>query len=389
LLAPFMCDILHDHEATPLLRVLAHSPVITALNAGGTVLLNRELKFNRVFLLETTEVVSYSISVLVLGVILQSAWALVLGLLTGFVCRAIATYFISGERVGFGFDRAKYSEMYRYAKWIRVQSVVTFLLTTADNLVVARVVGTTSVGLYRMAFQVATQGSSTLIVILANVAFPAFSRLRSEPEHLRETYRGVLGLVATLMVPVTIIFVILADLFVQVVLGPKWGLATQCVRIIGLAALVRSFLSTSSPFLQALGYTRADFLLRTWQAVPMLSLLYPLGFYYGITGVANAVLIGALVTVPVWAYVLTRRHYLSLRDLLEPLAVPFLAGAVTSVVLLSLPDPEPTLVNFVLYCAILAAVYGGILLLALRLTPNLGVATVIRAVRVSQKPRHA
>jgi O-antigen/teichoic acid export membrane protein len=191
------------------------------------------------------------------------------------------------------------------------------------------------------------------------------------------------------MVPITVIFVILADLFVQVVLGPKWGLATQCVRIIGLAALIRSFLSTSSPFLQALGYTRADFLLRTWQAVPMLALLYPLGLYYGITGVANAVLVGALVTVPVWVYVLTRRHYLTLRDLLEPIAVPFLGGAVASFVLLCLPTPEPTVLNFLLYCAVLGVVYCAILGLAWRLTPHLGLGTVIRAVRISQKPRPA
>lgn len=376
--APWWSEFLHVPEAVDMLRLLGLAPLITAVGSGGAWVLRRNLRFRRLFLLDAIESVSYTAFALAAGFLLHNAWALVIGLLGGLTVRAIATHLVTPRPVRISFDWPKYVEMYRYSRWLRGSSVLGFALNMADNMLVARVVGTTSVGLYNMAFQIATRASSVVTGMLNEVAFPAFSRIQTDRERVRVSFRGLIGLQAALLMPVTAILLTAGDLVLRVVLGPGWGLASETLRFLALAICVRAFLETAPQVLRALGYTRADFLLRVTQAVPLLLLLYPAARFNGIVGVGMAVLAAAVIALPAWAYVLTHRAPVTLRDLAEPLVAPIIASTLGALGVVVLPAPRADWQDLVARLALFAAVYLGVSALLYRWLPASGLAAARR-----------
>ena len=378
--APYWCALFHVPEATAMLRVLGIGQLITGFRNVGIVMLDREFRFNRVFAMQAAEAVTYSIFVVVAGVVLRNAWALVIGLLAGFSARVVASYIVTPFRARLGFEWTKFREMYRFSGWTNGYNIVDFLLETSDNAVVAFIVGPTALAEYRMGYQIATEGPLALQWMVTGVMFPAFATIQSERVRVTQTFRGLIGLVGAVLFPITAALVALGPVAVPLLLGQRWSLAAQPLQILAGAGLIRGLLNTSSPLLLGLGLSRRDFLLRLTQALLMLALIYPAGLFYGMNGVAFGVLGAACLSLPLWAGMVTRAATLGSLDILMPLLAPALASALPLVTLLVL-RPEVTWAYLLGEGFTLAAGYVGISAILFRWMPSSGLAAALQAAK--------
>jgi len=113
----------------------------------------------------------------VLAYIYRSVWALVLGTLTISVLTSVLSHFVfPGPKNRFCWDRAALSELVNFGKWIFFGTVVMFLATNIDRLLLSTLITTEMLGIYQIAFMI-TSMPNTLIKRFGNkVVFPAVSR---------------------------------------------------------------------------------------------------------------------------------------------------------------------------------------------------------------------
>src|SRR5207237_147922 len=84
----------------------------------------------------------------------------------------------------------------------------------AAHTVVGAALGPTSLAFYRMGYQISTEGSSALQLVLTPVAFPAMSRVQSDLERVRAGFRAMLGLSVVAILPLTGALILFAPLAV-------------------------------------------------------------------------------------------------------------------------------------------------------------------------------
>lgn len=379
-LAPAWCDLFRVPEATPLLRVLAFVHLIFALHNIGTDLLRRNLSFGRIYVLQGSEAVAYTIVTLVAGLTLHSAWALVLGTLGSYAARVIASYWVTPIRAGIGFDRVRFLEMFRFSRWTNAHVFLSFVVETVDNAVVARFVSSTALAFYRMGYQVATEGSVALQYVVTEVAYPAVARLQFDRDHVRQSFRGILGLTCASLFPATALLALLGPMLVPLALGERWAPAGAPLQILAFAALARGVLETARPVLLGVGRSREDFVLKLVQATCLVAIVIPAGIVGGVEGVARGVLVAAALSLPVWGYLLRTYVALTWRDIFEPSIAPAIATLCGTAILIYLEPAGPSWVSLVARAAVLLVTYLGVSALLLRLLPRSGFAAARRAI---------
>jgi O-antigen/teichoic acid export membrane protein len=357
-----------------MLRVLGLSQLIHGLHNTATYLLRRNLAFGHYFILHGSEAVAYTVVVVAAGPILHNAWALVLAVVISYATRVTASYFVTDVHPRLGFDRAKFKEMFEFSRWTSAFSVVDFALEAGDNTVVGAALGPSALAFYRMGYQVSTEGSSALQLVLTPVAFPAMSRMQFDLERVRSGFRTMLGLSLLAILPLTGGLILFAPLAVPLLLGDRWSPAVGPLRILALAALFRGILEIARPVLLGLGRSRDDFALKLFQVILMLALAYPAAVSGGIIGVSVAVLAAAVATLPAWAYALVRTAHVAWSDVTRPVLAPILSGAIAIGTLLVVMAPGGGWAELLVYVALYGVLYAGTSLVLRRVLPGSGLA---------------
>ncbi len=377
-LAPYWCAYFRVPEATTALRVLGLSYVVMGFHSISTAVLTRELRFDRLFYNYAVEALVYACVTIALSFWLRNIWGPVLGLVAGFTTRTAVSYLISPVRARLGFDLAKAREMFQYTKWLTGYTVASFVLETSDKAVTGRVLGTEPLAQYRMAYQLATEGPLSLQWIVARVAFPAFAKIQHDRSRVVANLGAVLGLVATIILPVTVGLILFGSILLPLLLGPGWTPAVPPLQILAVAALLRAIIDTAPPVLRALGHTRADFALKLIQVVALLGLLYPGTRLYGTAGAAWAVVLAAALAMPAWAAALRSALDLRWRDLVLPFVAPTVASLLAMAIVLLLPAAPPTWLPLMGYGLVFLAVYTGASWILHRTLPGSGLGLMLK-----------
>jgi PST family polysaccharide transporter len=355
--APLWCGLLNVPEATDMLRVLGLAHVIGGLQSIGPIVLRRQLQFDRIFVMNAAEALSFSVVAVAGALMLHSASALVIAVLSSATVKVAMSYLVSPIRVGLAFDRARFGEMFAFGKWTNAHFLVDMILETGDNAIVARIAGPTILAFYRIGYQLATETSSALQWVVTTVAFPAVSSIQFDQAHVRRSAAGLVGFASASLVPATIALVFLGPTGIALLLGERWMPAAVPLQILSVAALLRGLVETARPVLLGVGKSRTDFGLKVFQAVCMVGLAVPAGVFFGMSGVAWAVLLSAAISLGPWVLLMSRNLGQRPVDVVSPLATPLIAGSVTALVLWLMPHVGGEWVDVLSRGAALLVVY--------------------------------
>ncbi len=110
------------------------------------------------------------------------------------------------------------------------------LMLRIPELVVGRVLGTASLGYYRVAWRLMDMISQTVLQPLGNVAFPALAHLQMDIRRFADAYTQLLGAGAIVTCPLFFGGGVLADALVPALFGHQWAESSLIVRLFPLLA---------------------------------------------------------------------------------------------------------------------------------------------------------
>lgn len=342
LTAPEVAEFLGSRDAAPVIQVLAFTLFLAGVGVVPFARLQRELRQKALFGIELVAfVVSTGVAV---GLALagQGAMAIALGRLAAMVAVVALEFVVTRTVPRFGWDRAVISSGLRFGFPLAGAGLLSLVLLSIDNVMVGRLGGVVMLGLYSLAFNIASWPSSVIGTAIRAVAMPAFAR-RSDSSGTADE-EGVLlssTLAWSFAVPVSTALAVLASPLVVLLYGQKWAGAAVALTWLAALGAVRIVTDVWVAYLTASGRSGLLFACQGVWLVVLLPTMWWSVQAFGLVGAGAAhVGVALLVALPAFLCAL-RRTGLRAGPVLRALLVPGAAAvpaALAGVLVVRLSD---------------------------------------------------
>ncbi len=367
--APVVASFFHTAAATPILRVMGASLMISGFKNVGVIYFDKELQFRQRFIFRSVPQLFDLMVAVTAAVLLKNVWALVLGVLARSVVMIIASYRTHPYRPRLVWDRKKMGDLISFGVWIFGSAVLTYFSGNLDDIIVGRVLGATMLGFYTMAYTLSSITSHQITGVVQEVAFPAFSKVQHDLSRLRGAYLRTLRGVSVLVFPVAAGLWFVGPQLVETFMGEKWLPLIPAFNVLLLWGLLRSVGTVTSPLLFAAGRPDINMKLHLVTVVLLAVVIYPFTRSWGIVGAAWATVAAGLLPVA-YLLLLTGRFLGTQRwATLKSLTIPISVSGLMLVILFLVRSAGATTGPLLLVWApsLGIVVYGGLMLVTSRL----------------------
>jgi O-antigen/teichoic acid export membrane protein/SAM-dependent methyltransferase len=306
-LAPAIAGALRAPDVVPLLRWVAAASLLRSFYGLGPLLRVRRVDLAPSIRLQVAGEAAETVVAVAAVAALRSASGLVVARLVAVACEVAGSYLVPGFRPGLALAWRDLRPLVRTGRWFFLSGLLTYLSTSADDLLVGRLAGTRPLGLYRVAYRIAYLPTTETSLVAGRAAFPAFARSHeASPERARAAFRRYVALAAGLAAPAAAVIAATAPDLVRVVLGPAWTEAAGPLAIMAAAGFLHAVVGTGGAFFAGAGRPQLDTAIQTVRTVVLLGTLPALLAAHGVTGAAVASLASVAAAVPVWAHGVSR-----------------------------------------------------------------------------------
>ncbi len=307
LVAPAFTAMMGAPDATLPVQLLALSVLLNGVVATPAALLQRAFRQDQRMIADQINVwlgAAVSLAMAVLGF---GAMSLVIGSLVGGAVSSILLVRLAPQPLRFGYDPTVVRPLLDFGLPLAGASIIVFLVSFIDQLVVGRMLGPEQLGFYVLAVNLAGWPLILFSRPLRSVAPALFARMQHDPVEMSNSFGRVLRPVVAVGFPLCALIAAAAPEIVRVVYGPAWTGVGPVLRWLAVLAAARLFFELSYDYLVVRGRSR---ILLQIQLV-WLALLAPAAWlgvrYGGIEGAALALLLSSLVaSVPMYAAELRR-----------------------------------------------------------------------------------
>jgi O-antigen/teichoic acid export membrane protein len=289
----------------PLFAVLSVTFLFSALGIVQGALLVRDMRFRS---LQTRTVIATAVSCaagITAAALGAGSWAIVTQHL---VITAVSTALLwraSSWRPRPMFSRKSLREMAGYSSNVLGVDVLGWATVSLDNFLIGRYLGAAPLGAYSIAYSVMTTPLKRIASPLSTVFFPAFSAMQDHARIAAGWLRAN-GMVALVVVPLTLGMIPAAPDLVAAVFGPEWEQAAELIQILAVVGMLQALAGLCDGVLQAIDRTRELF--RFTLILSVLSVgAFAAALPWGVDGVAWAFL-GVTVVMQPALVVLTARQ---------------------------------------------------------------------------------
>lgn len=366
LLAPYAANFFGEPQTVGIIRVIAFTFLLDALNNIGVTYFRKELEFNKEFLFRISGVVIDAVVAICVAIIYPNAWALVAGKLAGSSVKLAASYLMHPYRPALEMNWQKARELWSFGKHIMGSSILRFFILQGDSFVLAKILGAGALGLYRYAYRTSNMTATEISDMIAKVAFAAYSKLQENQQKLKAGYLKTVQVVSLAVFPIAGGLIVLAPEFTKIVFGNDWLPMVPAMRILCLLGPLKCF--QRAPAFRAVG--RPDIILKLSciRFVVLALTIYPLTKKLGMTGTSLSALAASLSSQPFAFYCLQKFIGARFKDVALLLSFPV---AATLIMMLSVFAAKSAIVNIGPVSLLLLVCLGAALYIILILSARL------------------
>jgi len=333
--SPFISGFYHlGDQGIWLIRVLSLSLFLTSFKTIPSILLERELKFEKLVIPEIVETLIYNGLAVYMALHGYGVWSLVIAILARTVAGAILLNLLSPWRIGWGFSRDSARGLLSFGVPYQLNSVLALIKDNVTPTLIAYWYGPAAVAYVNLAQNIATRPME-LINIVSRVMFPAYARIQHDTVRLKRWIEKSVSFMAYLYLPMITGLLLTARPILEYLYADKsakWlpSLPTLLLFLAGAYPIIVTTTYTNA--LYALGRPKVVLTLMTIYTVLTWTLGAPLIYKFGFVGIAMAGLVITYITLPLVVREMNKVVSVNTWDSLKkPLLASFIMGAVTFV----------------------------------------------------------
>jgi O-antigen/teichoic acid export membrane protein len=287
-LAPPVAAYFGEPKLVAIIRVLAIAFLLNGIGVPSASILQREMAFKEKAAAEIAGNLAAGVSTLVLAVLGYGVWSLVFGSL---ILRLVTTVLYCVYRppvFNRSFSLRNVGLFTNFGFHVTASRFLWYVYSTADMAIIGKVLGSTQLGYYSLAFQYSSLPLEKFVTILNEIAFPSFSSVQHDTATLQRHYLKLVNFVALVTFPMFIGLSLVADSAVVVFLGARWLPVVLPLRILCVVLCFRAIETIHAPLAMAKGRPQVVLGNTMLGAIVLPPSFYIGARYAGIEGVALA-----------------------------------------------------------------------------------------------------
>ncbi len=297
--APFIASYFKNQNADYILYLVSVVPIIRGFINPSCIKYQKNLEFNKQFKYDSVIFFVDAIFAIGLGVITKSENSFVWAMLASTILEVILSFVYFKPTPKFIFEKEKTMEVINRGKWITGAGIANYLFQNIDDIVVGRVMGTASLGIYQQAYKISTLPVSEVGEVFNKVTFPIYVNLKNDRFRLRNAFLKTLIIICMLVIPFGYIVFKFPVEIIRFVLGETWISAAPVLQILAIYGMLKAI--SNSFFSLFLGIDKQEVVtyITLFSTVCLVAILYPLVKIFGILGAGYATIIATLLTIPI------------------------------------------------------------------------------------------
>lgn len=302
IIAPLVAAFFQTPESLPLLQLISIVPLLRGFINPAVIKFQKDLQFQKEFWYRFLVFAVDAIMAMIFAYLTKNPASIVFGLIAGVVFEVLLSFVIVKPLPHFGFETSYFTKILHRGKWVTLSGIFHYLFQNGDNIVVGKLLGSSSLGLYQLGYSLAILPVSEVADVVSRVTFPVYTKIAGDKERLKKAFFKTTTVVTLLTVPFGFLLFLFPEQIVGLVFGSKWIGIVPTLRILAIFGMVRAIAGSSSALFLSIGkqeYVTAV----TLASIVGLSLsIIPLVLQFGLIGAALAALIGTFTALPLFVY---------------------------------------------------------------------------------------
>jgi O-antigen/teichoic acid export membrane protein len=231
--------------------------------------------------------------------------------------------------------------LWKFSRKIALNDSLNYIARNFDNIVIGRVLGAQTLGLYSRAYNIMLFPLQNFVNILNGVLFPSFSLIQDDLVRIKEIFYKAIQSISFITLPFMLFAWLYAPELVLTVLGQEWQEIVGILRILLILGVLQIHSSFSTSIFLAMG--RSDLPLKvSYIAKPILIVVILLTVNQGVTAVAIGVTVVSGASSLLQLILASNLINLSVKKLLAGLSVVWMINILVVIpfVLVSVYNPE-------------------------------------------------
>lgn len=310
-----------DARAGHVAAVLGMGLLISGSGLQHSALLNRELRFAWLGIIDIFGLlVMYGTSI-VLAIILRSYWALAIGTLAGSLTQNLLYWYASPFRPGRP-SLSGIGSLARFGGHMTGFGLLNFCVRNLDDVLVARFAGASAAGLYDRSYRLMMMPLQNINGPINRILQPILARLRDEPARYRRIFALAIRGTMLAIAPGVAVAALLSERLMPWLLGGQWVQAGPIFFWLGLTGLIQPIANLTGLLFITTGRGAA---MMRWGVVSAIITIaaFAIGIRWGAVGIAEALFLSMAVRLPLLYRWSTKDTPVSTADLygaqIEPL----------------------------------------------------------------------
>jgi O-antigen/teichoic acid export membrane protein len=283
--APWAAALYNEERLTIYLHVIAASFLLELFSAPIISLLQRELEFQKVALLNATNTILLATGTIGLAVSGHSYMSFAWAGLASTACSGLLAIFLWRDLSIFRPLLGRWRGMLRFGGYNGSSVLLYRIYELLPYLVLGRILSIDSTALYNRAMMICQIPDKLILGGAASVVLPALAWQTRSGRSLKEPYLRAVEYITGLQWPALLVLSLLAEPAVQITLGEQWLEIVPIVQIIAIASLFSFTSLLNHPVLLAVDALRDTFF-RALIAWPASAIIITVAALFGLKAIA-------------------------------------------------------------------------------------------------------
>ncbi|MXV51313.1 oligosaccharide flippase family protein [Pedobacter sp. HMF7647] len=358
-IAPLAASFYKEPLLRNIIPVLSVGILISPVNLVHKAQLTKQMNFKKLAFIDNTSNIMAGSIALILAFWGAGVWALVFNTVAT-IFFAMPLYFrATGWKPAFIADKKAFREIFGFGIYTTGSNILNYLYNNLDYLLIGKLLGASSLGIYTLAFVLTDTFRSRLMAVINNVMYPIYGKNQRDYDSLKKYYLKVVQFNCIFIFPVMTYFIAEANNFIINIFGTKWHQTVAPLQILSLSVMFHILVSGNTALLRGLGRPGLEMKQQILKAAIFLPTLAVGIYFYGIIGAAYAILLNKIILVAVAQYTFSIIPVkISLKDIFMSVKAPVTASLVAFSATYFLNRLNA---NYLLAGVILVAVYFGVI----------------------------
>ncbi|WP_107038136.1 lipopolysaccharide biosynthesis protein [Brumimicrobium mesophilum] len=258
--APAIAHFFKQEILIEVIRLYCLVFLIIAFSAIQLTLLNKNLEFKKITLINAPSTLSGIGVGLYLGYNGYGVWSIVWMYLTTEIVRSCLLWISSKWRPKLLFSKEKMRYHFGFGYKLMLSSVIHNVFQNIYNIIIGKYYSPQALGYYERSKQFATYPSATLTGVINKVTYPLLSSIQDDKEKLEYLYKKLIRVSFYFIAPLMLGTAAIAEPIFYLILGEEWLPAVIFFQILCLALMLFPVQSFNLNILKV--YGRSDLFLK-------------------------------------------------------------------------------------------------------------------------------